>query len=372
MCGVATTCGRFCSRKSTVGSFWNTSSAAPATWPGFNRVGQRRFVNQVAACGVDQADALLRPGQPLGVDEVAGLLVARHVERHVVGAREEIVERHQLDAEVAGHLLRDERVVRDDAHAERRGAARDLLADPAEPGEAERLVAQLFAEKLLLLPLALLHRRIGGRQVAREREHLAERQLGDADAVRARRVHDDDAAGAGGGDVDVVDAGAGAGNHPQARRGGDDRRGHLGGAANDNRVGVGEVGGELVRRAAGTGVDLPSFRAQQIERGSGKIIGDNNFHGFRKYNLRRSQRAPCVSQAVKRRTTMVQTAKMLRIRARFMAAVGSFQQGFQQKLCVTCGLSAGHRPKRCADREGPRPERRSFSICAASLHGPPR
>ena len=227
------------------------------------------------------------------------------------------------------------------------GAARDFLADPAEPGEAERLVAQLFAEKLLLLPLALLHRRIGGGQVARERQHLAERELGDADAVRARRVHDDDAAGAGGGDVDVVDAGAGAGNHPQARRGGDDRRGDLGGAANDDRVGIGDVGGELVRRAARTGVDLPSFRAQQIERGSGKVVGDNNFHGFRKYNLRRRVMIRmCVERrAYNGRTTMVQTAKMLRIRARFTAAVGSFQQGFQQKLCVTCGSRAGHRPK---------------------------
>ena len=160
--------------------------------------------------------------------------VRRHVQRDVVGAGEQVVERHQLDAEVGGHLLGDERIVRDDAHAERRGAARHLLADAAEAGEAERLVAHLLAEKLLLLPLALLHRRVGGRQVARQRQDQAHRQLGDADAVGAGRVHDDDAARAGGGHVDVVDAGAGAGDRAQLRRGGDDGGRDLGGAADDD------------------------------------------------------------------------------------------------------------------------------------------
>ena len=77
------------------------------------------------------------------------------------------------------------------------GAARHFLPDPAEAGKAERLVAKLLAEKLLLLPLALLHRRVGGGNVAGQREHQPDGQLGHADAVRARRVHHDDAAGAG-------------------------------------------------------------------------------------------------------------------------------------------------------------------------------
>ena len=45
------------------------------------------------------------------------------------------------------------------------------------------------------------------------------------------------------------------------------------------RVGVGEVGGELVGCPAGAGVDVPAFGAQQIERGGGKVVGDNDFHG---------------------------------------------------------------------------------------------
>ena len=114
--------------------------------------------------------------------------------------------------------------MRDDAHAERRGAARHLLADAAEAGEAERLVANLLAEELLLLPLALLHRRVGGREVAGQRQDQAHREFGDADAVGAGRVHHDDAARAGGGDVDVVDAGAGARDRAQLRRGVDQWR----------------------------------------------------------------------------------------------------------------------------------------------------
>ena len=51
---------------------------------------------------------------------------------------------------------------------------------------------------------------IGGRNQPRQRQHQRAGVLGDADAVGAGRVDDQDAARAGGGDVDVVDAGAGA------------------------------------------------------------------------------------------------------------------------------------------------------------------
>ena len=65
----------------------------------------------------------------------------------------------------------------------------------------------------------------------------------------------------GGGDVDVVDAGAGAGDHPQLRRGGDELRVDLGRAANDERVGVGEV-------AASSSGLRPGGRRPSSRRGS--------------------------------------------------------------------------------------------------------
>ena len=135
------------------------------------------------------------------------------MKRQIVGAREQIVQRDQFDPKVACHLFRDERIVGDDAHPERRGPAGDLLTDTPEPGEAQRLVPDLLAKKLLLIPFALLHGRVSGRQVAGKRQDQAEGQLSHADTVGTWGVHDDDAARAGLGDVDVVDTGAGACDH---------------------------------------------------------------------------------------------------------------------------------------------------------------
>ena len=189
-----------------------------------DRVGERGLVDEIAARGVDDADAFAcARASRSALTRLARLRRRRHVQRHVVGAREQVVERDELHAEVGRDLLGDERIVGDDPHAERRGAARDFLADAAQAGEAERLVAHFFAEELLLLPLALLHRGVGRGKVAGERQHERHREFGDADAVGAGRVHDDDAAGAGGGDVHVVDAGAGARDDPQLGCGVDQR-----------------------------------------------------------------------------------------------------------------------------------------------------
>ena len=110
--------------------------------------------------------------------------------------------------------------MRDDLHLERSRAGRHFLADAAEADDAERLAAQLDTSELLLLPLPCLHGGIGGGQVPRQRQQLRHRELGDADAVRARRVHHDDAALRRGFEVDVVDARAGAGDDPKRGRGG--------------------------------------------------------------------------------------------------------------------------------------------------------
>ena len=107
-------------------------------------------------------------------------------------------------------------------HAEGARAVGHFLADAAEPDDAERLAAKLRAHQALLVPDAALHRGIRGPHRAREREHQRPGVLGDADAVRAWGVHDDDAAVGGGADVDVVDAGAGAGDHPKTWRRGDE------------------------------------------------------------------------------------------------------------------------------------------------------
>ena len=79
--------------------------------------------------------------------EAARLRRQRQVQRHEVGRRRarSSARLDALDAELAEALRRDERVVRDDAHAEPERAARDLLADAAEAEHAERLAGELDA-----------------------------------------------------------------------------------------------------------------------------------------------------------------------------------------------------------------------------------
>ena len=66
-----------------------------------------------------------------------------------------------LDAELAEAVAGEERVVRDDTHAECERTARDLLADAAEPEDAERLVGELDAAVARAVPAAVLERRVG-------------------------------------------------------------------------------------------------------------------------------------------------------------------------------------------------------------------
>ena len=215
-----------------------------------DRAAQRRFVDELAARGVDQPDARLASREPPIVEEMARLGRRRQVQRQIVGRGADLVERQELDAEPRRDLRRDVRIVRDDAHAERAGALRNLLADAAQAGDAERLAAQLGAEEALLLPPGVLHRAIGGGNRSRHRQHQRARVLGDADAVRARRVDDENSAAARGGDVHVVHASARARDDPQAGRRVEQARVHFRRTANEQRIGVGEIAGERVGRSA--------------------------------------------------------------------------------------------------------------------------
>src|SRR2546427_261603 len=105
-------------------------------------------------------------------------------------------------------------------------AAPANLADrKASTDEAEGLPEQFAAFELLLLPLAVLDRPIGLRQVAEEGNDVAEREFCDANRTGGRSVHDDDLPGGRFRDVDVVDADSRATHDLQVRRTGQDRLG---------------------------------------------------------------------------------------------------------------------------------------------------
>jgi hypothetical protein len=183
--------------------------------PGLDRVGQRPFVNQIAPGRVDDSHPLLAGGQAGGVEDVAGFRRRGHVQREKVGALAQLVERDEFDAEISGDVGIDVRVVGEDVHLERPGAPCHFLTDAAEPGQAERLAAQLLAEKAFLIPLALLHRGIGRRGLSGKCQQHRHRQLRNADAVGPGRVHDHDATRAGGRHIDVVHTRAGSCDGPE-------------------------------------------------------------------------------------------------------------------------------------------------------------
>ena len=176
-------------------------------------------VDEVAARGVDDPHAVAHLRDRVFVDRAARVVGQRQVQGQEVGAREHVVEREALDAELAEALGGDERVVRDDLHLQAERAPRHLAADPPEPEHAEHLVRELDATPLRPLPAALDERGVRLRDVARERNEQPDRVLGRRDDIRLGRVRDDDPAAGSGVDVDVVDPDAGAADHLQPRGG---------------------------------------------------------------------------------------------------------------------------------------------------------
>ena len=208
--------------------------------------------------------------------------------------------------------------------------ARSATSWPIRPSptSAERLAAQLRAHQRLLVPHRPLHRGVGGGNGARERQHQRKRVLGDAHAVGARRVHHEDAARGGGGEIDVVDARTGAGDHPKLRRRVNQRGVHFRGASYDQRIGVGQIAREHVRRASGSRVNGPTrHTSEDLDGGSGQLVSDHDVHG-RSYIMCRC----AVGKKRFLRTIVVQTAGsrgMTRVRC---TGRGCFPHTFPQVL----------------------------------------
>ena len=196
------------------------------------------------------------------------------MQREEVGARDHVVERVALDAELAEALGGDERVVSDDAHLQAERAPRDLLADAAEAEDSERLLRQLDSAPLRALPAPVDQRRVRLRDVARERDEQADRVLGSGHDVRLGCVRDDDPLAGRGVDVDVVDPHPGAADHLQARALRDQLGGQLGGRPDHDRVvevdDLAEVGVAVL-------VDLEAA-PQQLHARRGDLLTDKNPH----------------------------------------------------------------------------------------------
>ena len=234
---------------------------------------QRPLVDQLAARGVDHTDAVPHLGECLLADGATGLVRQRQVEGQEVGRAVDVLGRlDPLGPELAKALLRNERVVGDDAESEPERPPRHLLPDPAETEHAERLALELDPAVAPALPASLLQRRVRLRNVARKRDQQADRVLGRGDDGRLRRVRDDDSAACGRLDVDVVDPHPSSADHLQAVCAADDLGGQLRRRPDHDRV----VGADLLCEiAVEPDVDLEPL-AQELHSRLGDRLGDQN------------------------------------------------------------------------------------------------
>ncbi len=240
---------------------------------------QRLLVDDPAARGVDDAHARLDLAQRLVADQTEGLGRLGEVDGDEVGDLQQLVQREHLDAHLCGPGGLHVGVVGDDLHAEGGHALRDERADAAEADDAEGLLGQLDTRVLAALPLAVLQRGVGLRDVAGRGEEETAGQLGGGHDVRGGGVDDHHAGLGGGGDVHVVQADAGSCDDLELVRGRDRLGVDLGGRADQDRVDLGD-GGEQLGAVRAVAVPDLEVRAQRVDGGGRQLFSDE-YDGFR-------------------------------------------------------------------------------------------
>ena len=229
------------------GSASNTSSAAPATCPD-------SMASASATSSISSPRAVLtirHPalalGEPSPVEKMARFGGRRKMEADVVGRLAHAVEAEELDAERGGDLSEMNGSCATVSMPNARARAATSCPMRPSPTSPRRLAAKLRAGQLLLVPHTALHRRVGG-GTDRASDSIsasacsATLTLFPPGAFITRMPRALAAAR-----VDVVDAGAGAGNHPKFGRGREQPLINLGGAADDQRVGLAKRRGKDVR-----------------------------------------------------------------------------------------------------------------------------
>ena len=136
------------------------------------------------------------------------------------------------------------------------GAFGDDAADVAQADHADGLIAELDADELVALPLAIFERGHRLRDMPGERHHQRDGVLAGGDVVATRGVHDHDAAFGGGIGVDVFIADTGAPDDFQILRRFDQLRGNFRAAPNHPAVVVAANSLKLFGLEADLDVDI--------------------------------------------------------------------------------------------------------------------
>ena len=189
-----------------------------ADMAGLERGQQGLLVVDAAARRGDEQRAAFHPLQCARVDHAQGVLRARAMQGNDVGRRQQIVQRGGLGAAPADLLLGQVGVGGQHAHAKRLCQGRHARADVADADDAEDLAADFVPHEVLARETPLVPEApVAFDDSPRQREHQAERVLGDRVGVAARLVHHRDPGHGAGGDIDGVVAGAGRRNAQQRR-----------------------------------------------------------------------------------------------------------------------------------------------------------
>src|SRR5688572_16394180 len=140
------------------------------------------------------------------------------MDRDDIGRREQLGELHRAGAPGERDVGATAGV--DDRHPEPEPAARDRVADPAEPDDPERRAGEVDAEQEIerpALPLPRADQPLALAEPARGGEDQREREVGGRLGQDVGRVGDRDAERGRGGDVDVVGPDRGVGDDPEPR-----------------------------------------------------------------------------------------------------------------------------------------------------------
>jgi hypothetical protein len=152
--------------------------------------GHRLLVDHGPARGVDDDGRRLHRGELLGAQHALSRGVERHMQRDDVGVAQDLGQQAEAHAQRILFLLLeplDVVVVHD--HAECLGQTRYLLADGAQPDDAQHLVADFVdGGRLVAVPAAGRDVGVLGDQPARHRQHQEHGVLGDGDRVGAAVV----------------------------------------------------------------------------------------------------------------------------------------------------------------------------------------
>jgi len=177
---------------------------------GFQCCHQVLFHDQPAARAIDDAHARLGLGEVFRVDDVAGLVGQRRVQRDEIGAGEQFVQLDLFNAQFLRTGFGQERIESHHMHFQADGAGRDNRTDIAAADDAERLSGDLDSHEAVLFPLAGAGGCVGFRQLPRDSEHQRDGVFCRGDRIAERRVHDDDTAARSRRNIDIIDADTGA------------------------------------------------------------------------------------------------------------------------------------------------------------------